>query len=189
MRLAEMVTRRKQLVDLRAAEKNRMHHHLTPLIRKQAEKTLEFFNKQIAELKRLIAKEIAADEDLKRKFERIKQVSGVGIIVAATMLALMPELGTLTRNEAAALIGVAPFVCDSGKFKGKRRIWGGRADPRAALYMAALTAVRKNPIHKAIFDKLRAANKPFKVAIIAIVRKLVMLLNHLLANPDFSLAC
>ena len=129
----------------------------------------------------------AADDALRAKSERLRQVDGVGPIVAATLLAHMPELGEVSRNEASALLGVAPFACESGPRKGARQIYGGRAALRTAIYMAALTAARKNPILKAFYKKLKAT-KPFKVAIVAVMRKLIMLLNHLLKNPDFSLA-
>lgn len=187
LRLAEMVARRAQLVEARVMEGNRLEHHSTPAVIKQARKTIKFFDQQIAEIQKLIAKEIASDDALRAKFERLRQVDGVGFIVAATLLASMPELGKVSRNEASALLGVAPFACDSGPRKGTRQIYGGRAVPRALLYMAALTAARKNPILRAFYKKLRAT-KPFKVAITAVMRKLIMLLNHLLANPHFSLA-
>jgi transposase len=188
MRLTEFATRRDQLVQMRTMEKNRLGHHAIEVVRKQAQKVIAFLSKQIAEFEKLIAQEIASDSELKAKYARITQADGVGPIVAAAMLAHMPELGTLTRNEASALVGVAPFACDSGTFKGKRRIWGGRSVPRCALYMAALGAVRHNPIHKAFYERLRKANKPRKVALVAVMRKLIMLINHLLKNPDFSLA-
>jgi len=146
LRLAEMVSRRAQLVEARIMETNRLEHHSTPVVRKQAQKTIKFFKQQIAEIEKLIKKEIDSDETLKKNFERLCQVDGVGLIVAATLLADMPELGKLSRSEAAALAGVAPHACDSGQFKGTRRIYGGRAAPRSVLYMAALTAARKNPI-------------------------------------------
>ena len=188
LRLSEMVIRREQLLEVRLSEANRNDHQTMPIVEKQTKVLLKLLDKQVKELTKLIAKEIEADELLKAKAERIREVDGIGLIVSATILADMPELGSLSRTEAAALLGVAPFVCDSGKYKGSRRIYGGRAGLRSAIYMAALTAARKNPIHKAFYQKLRAAGKPFKVAMVAVMRKLVVLLNHLLANPDFSLA-
>ena len=101
---------------------------------------------------------------------------------------LCPELGTLTRGQAAALLGVAPFNDDSGQHKGQRHIAGGRYRLRCCLYMAALTAVRVNPIFKAFYQRLRTAGKPAKVALTAVMRKLFILLNHLLKNPNFNLA-
>jgi len=187
LRLAEMVARRGQLVEARVMETNRLEHYSMPVVRKQAQKTIKFFDQQIAGMEKLIAKEIGCDDALSVKFERLRQVDGVGPIVAATLLAYMPELGKVSRNQASALLGVAPFACDSGPRKGTRQIYGGRNVPRALIYMAALTAARKNSILRAFYKKLRAT-KPFKVAIVAVMRKLIMLLNHLLANPDFSLA-
>ena len=100
----------------------------------------------------------------------------------------MPELGRLKRNQAAALLGLAPFVCDSGAERGRRHIWGGRAHLRSLLYMSALHAMLRNRVLKDFYQRLKAAGKPRKVAITALMRKLIVLLNHLLANPDFSLA-
>ena len=185
--LAEMVTRRQQLVAMRVEELNRLEHYILPQILKQSKKTIRYFDREITSLEKAIAKIIDSDADLKAKSDRLRQVQGVGPVVAATLLGHMPELGTISRNSASALIGVAPFVCDSGTYKGQRKIYGGRAAPRAVLYMAAVTAIQKNPILKAFFEKLEA-KKPFKVAIVAVMRKLIMLLNTLLANPDFSLA-
>jgi transposase len=188
LRLAEMVSRREQLLAVRLAESNRLEHHGLSEVRTQAKAMIALINRQIAKLEKLIAKEIAADEVLQKKFERLCEVEGVGFITAATLLASMPELGRVNRKQAAALIGVAPFACDSGKDKGKRRIWGGRAALRGVLYMAALSASNRNPVLKAFYGKLRADNKPFKLAIVAVMRKLIVLLNRLLSKPDFVLA-
>lgn len=188
LRLSEMVIRREQLLEVRLSEANRFDHQTMAAVQKQTKKVIKLLDQQIEDLAKLIAQEIQADESLKAKSDRLRQADGVGPVVAAAILAHMPELGTVSRTQAAALVGVAPFVCDSGKHKGKRRIYGGRVGLRSVIYMAALCAVRMNPIHKAFYKKLRAAGKPFKVAITAVMRKLVVLLNHLLAKPDFSLA-
>jgi transposase len=188
LRLNELVARRTQLLEVRSAEANRREHHSMEIIRKRSAMLIEILSQQIEELTQLIAEEIEADEDFKAKAERLRQVKGVGPVVAAAALAHMPELGSISRSAAASLLGVAPFVCDSGGMKGSRRTFGGRAQLRAVIYMGALNAARANPILKAFYQKLRAAGKPFKVAITAVMRKLIVLLNHLLANPDFSLA-
>ncbi len=109
-------------------------------------------------------------------------------MTATTLLAELPELGTLSRNESAALAGLAPYNCDSGEHRGRRTIRGGRVKVRRVLYMAALVAARHNPILKAFYDRLVAAGKPKKVALVALMRKLIVLLNHLLKNPQFKLA-
>ncbi len=116
------------------------------------------------------------------------QVEGIGEITVASVLAFMPELGSLSRPQAAALLGVAPYVCESGMERGKRHVWGGRANVRTCFYMAAMTAMRDNRILREFYQRLRKAGKPGKVAIVAVMRKLICLLNHLLKNPTFSLA-
>jgi transposase len=114
------------------------------------------------------------------KDDLLQSVPGVGKTVSRTLLASLPELGTLNRKEIAALVGVAPFNCDSGQMRGKRRIWGGRAHVRRALYMAALVATRHNPVLKDFYARLKAAGKPPKVALVACMRKLLTILNAIL---------
>jgi transposase len=143
---------------------------------------------QIDQMDKLIAAQIAADVTLKGQSERLQQVQGVGPVTATTLLADLPELGTLSRNESGALAGVAPYNQDSGAHRGRRTIRGGRVKVRRVLYMAALVASRFNPILKTFYDRLVAAGKPKKVALVAVMRKLIVLLNHLLKNPNFKLA-
>jgi len=119
--------------------------------------------------------------------ERLQQVSGVGRVTALTVVALMPELGTLRDSEAAALAGVAPMNRDSGQHRGQRHIHGGRAALRRVLYMAALTATVHNPILKSFYHRLRQNGKPAKLALTAVMRKLIILLNRLVKNPAFNL--
>jgi transposase len=109
-------------------------------------------------------------------------VPGVGKVLSVTLLAELPELGKLNRKQIAALVGVALYNCDSGKKRGKRAIWGGRASVRSALYMAALSAKRFNPVIKSFYDKLAAAGKPFKVAMTACMRKLLTILNAMMRS-------
>jgi transposase len=118
----------------------------------------------------------------------LQQVIGVGGITAATLLAELPELGRLDRAQVAALAGVAPHERSSGRWRGQRHIGGGRAPVRRVLYMAALVAAQRNPILRQFYQRLRAKGKPAKVALTALMRKLVVLLNHLLKNPNFQLA-
>jgi transposase len=186
--LAELVNRRAQLVETRSAELNRSSHYSDKLLCRQSRQLLALLDRQIAACDKAIAKQIAADEIMKGRAERVQQVAGVGPVVAAVLQAGMPELGTLTECEAAALAGLAPYNCDSGPRKGTRRIWGGRAPVRCALFMAAMTAVRHDPILRAFYIKLCAAGKKPKVALTAVMRKLVVLLNRLLKNPEFKLA-
>ena len=143
--------------------------------------------KQIAECEAAIVSHLAANEALQARAARVQEVPGVGLITAATLLADMPELGSLSDNAAAALAGVAPYNRDSGPFAGTRRIGGGRASVRCALYMAALSAVRHDPIFKDFHQRLLAKGKKKLVALTAVMRKLILLLNRLLKNPDFKL--
>jgi len=186
--LEELMSRREQLVALRTIEKNRQEHHRQKILQVRAQKLLITIEVQIEELEEKVRELIANDAILKSKRERMLQVEGIGEITAASVLAFMPELGSISRAQAAALLGVAPFVCESGMMRGKRHIWGGRANVRTCFYMAAMTAMRDNRILREIYQRLRATGKPGKVAIVAVMRKLICLLNHMLKNPQFSLA-
>lgn len=186
--LEEIMARRAQLVELRSMEVNRREHHRLKLLKVRADKLIITLDLQIEELEAKAREIIASESVLQDKKARMLQVEGIGEITATSVLAFIPELGTLTRAQAAALLGVAPFVCESGMERGKRHIWGGRAHMRACFYMAAMTAMRDNRILREFYGRLRDAGKPGKVAIVAVMRKLVCLLNHMLKNPHFSLA-
>lgn len=188
LKLEEMMSRRQQLVELCNIEGNRLEHYFDAQIIKAAKKLLAYLKAQIKKIEAMAKELIEADALLKTKAERLMLIPGVGLVTSASLLAFMPELGRLKRNQAAALVGVAPFVCDSGTERGRRHIWGGRAHLRALLYMSALHAMMRNRVLKEFYQRLKAAGKPSKVAITAVMRKLIVLLNHLLANPDFSLA-
>ena len=155
---------------------------------RQARQLFRLLEKQIEECDRAITELIAADEQLQAQAERLDAIPGVGAVTAATVLAQLPELGRLSDEAAAALVGVAPCNHDSGNKTGVRHIAGGRAGVRCAIYMAALTAVRHAAILKAFYLRLRAAGKKPKVALVACRRKLVILMNRLLKNPEFQLA-
>lgn len=187
-RLADLCQRRRQLIHTLTVETNRAEHYTDPLCRRQARQLHKTLEKQIQQCDEAIIQLIAGDELLAQKAKRLKTIPGVGPVVAATVLAEMPELGQLNRQTAAALAGVAPYNRDSGGQKGIRHISGGRRPVRTALYMAALSAVRYDRILKEFYLRLRAAGKKPLVAITACMRKLVILMNHLLKNPDFSLA-
>ena len=137
---------------------------------------------QIDSIDLLVKELIEGSRELREKAARLSAVSGVGERTAALVLAQMPELGTLNRREAAALAGLAPFNRDSGRMRGKRTIFGGRRDLRTGLYMAALVASRYNPILRAFYQRLRAAGKPSKLALTAVMRKLLIVLNSALKN-------
>lgn len=187
-RLAELATRRLQLIETRIAQSNRAAHYTDKLCLQQSRQLVRLLEKQMAACDTAIAELIAADEPLKAKAQRLDAIPGVGAVTAATVLAELPELGTISDAAASALVGVAPYNRDSGDHTGARHIAGGRKNLRCALYMAALSAVRCDAILKAFYTRLREAGKKPKVALVAAMRKLVVLMNRLLKNPNFQLA-
>lgn len=184
---ADLIRARQDLVSLITDEINRREHARLPALLKLSHARQRHLEKQLASLDALIDAHVAAQADLAAKTERLQQVCGVGRVTALTVVALMPELGTLRDNEAAALAGVAPMNRDSGQHRGQRHIHGGRAALRRVLYMAALTATVHNPILKAFYHRLRQKGKPAKLALTAVMRKLIILLNRLVKNPAFNL--
>lgn len=150
--------------------------------------TVAFLQKQVHHLETLLKAKIAQSPQLLAKVDRLQQVQGVGALTATALVALMPELGSLSDTQAAALAGVAPFNQDSGAFRGRRQIAGGRSQVRSVLSMAALVASRHNPVLKPLYQRLLARGKAKKLALTALMRKLILLSNRLLKNPDFCLA-
>jgi transposase len=187
-RLEALDTRRRQLIETLVAERHRSAHYTEALCRRQARSLLKVMEKQVAQCEAAIAALIAADEKLQAKADRLDAIPGVGFTTAAVMLAGLPELGTLSDEAVAALAGVAPYNQDSGDKTGARHIAGGRSVVRCALYMAALSAVKHDAILKAFYLRLRTAGKKPKVALVACMRKLVVLMNRLLKNTKFELA-
>lgn len=157
---------------------------LRPLLATQR----KFLVQQIAEVEELIDQHIDQDPDLKRKAERLQQVKGIGPVLAATVLAYVPELGQIESAQLSALLGVAPFAADSGRTCAPRHVRGGRATVRHVLYMAAVSASRHNPILAEFYQRLRANGKPAKVCLVAVMRKMACLMNKLLQDPGFVLA-
>lgn len=186
--LIELVTARQQLVQQRIVVLQQAAGQTLKLTRSLARARLKMLDQQIKKLQTAISAALKQEKALARKAQRLAQVEGIGALTAATCVALCPELGSLTKREVAALVGVAPFNDDSGPRKGQRHIAGGRARLRSTLYMASLTAIRINPILRRFYQQLRLRNKPGKVALTAVIRKLAILLNHLLKNPSFQLA-
>jgi transposase len=184
---AELVRARQDLVGLITEEINRREHARLPTLLKLSHARQKQLEKQLAQLDALLDAHVAAHAELTAKAERLQQVSGVGRVSALTVLALLPELGRIGDAQASALVGVAPLNHDSGQFRGQRHIHGGRAAVRRVLYMAALAATRHNPILKAFYQRLRERGKPAKLALTAVMRKLTVLLNRLLKNPQFIL--
>ena len=188
LKLAALVTRRTQLLELRVAEAQRADTCADADLRQLFTPWLAQMEKQIAKVEALIEALLKAQTTLADQVQRLDDIMGVGRLTAVMVLATMPELGTLNRGQAAALAGLCPYNRDSGQWAGKRCISGGRAEVRRALYMAALSASRSNHLLKPFYDRLIAAGKPAKVALTAVMRKLIVLMNHLLKNPKFSLA-
>jgi transposase len=182
--LAALVTRRRQLQSSVVAETNRREMARTSEARKSVDKHLQWLRKEVARIDAAIARLIASDETWRGQAERLKSVPGVGPATSATLVAELPELGRLNRREISALVGLAPYNHDSGKLRGKRSIWGGRISVRSALYMAALTARRCNPIIRAFANRLEHAGKPFKVILTACMRKLLIILNVLIRTSQ-----
>lgn len=175
--LDALVARRRQLLQLRTMERNRLHMAEHKLPRKSIQKVIDVLDKQIDQLDAAIAKLVESDDDWRQKAQLLESVPGVGTVTSATLVAELPELGKLNRQAIAALAGLAPFNCDSGQHAGQRKVRGGRAGVRTALYMAALTGRRFNPILKRFADRLQAAGKSAKVILTACMRKLLTILN------------
>ncbi len=176
-----LVTRRRQLIDMRTQETNRLTT-ASKLQKKQIDKHIAWLNKRIDELDRGLTKRLRNSEVWRTKDDLMQGIPGVATVTSLSMLAKCPELGTLNRRQIAKLVGIAPLANDSGKRRGKRAIWGGRADVRSVLYMASLSAMRYNAVIKVFADRLRAAGKPPKVVIVACMRKLLTIMNAIIKN-------
>jgi transposase len=186
--LAHWTQRRQQLVHLSVIERNHAEHYSDAFRRRQSQQLCRFLEKQIDQCDKAITKLIAEDPQLAYKASRLQAIPGVGPVVASTILAQMPELGTLNNQTAAALAGVAPYNRDSGAQKGLRSISGGRRVVRNALYMATLNAMRYDRILKEFYQRLLSTGKKPLVAMTACMRKLIILMNRLLKNVLFQLA-
>lgn len=159
-----------------------------PTLKKLLGRQRTFLRKQIEAVEKMIRQHIDRDPDLRSKSERLQQVKGVGPILAATLLAYVPELGKIESPQLSALIGVAPYPKDSGKTHAPRHVRGGRSQVRHVLYMAAVCATRFNPILAAFYQRLKANGKPSKVCLVAVMRKMLCLMNRLIQDPNFTLA-
>jgi len=175
--LAELVTRRRQIVQMIVAEKQREKRQAQPRLRRSIARLVEALQKELSELDRQIDDEIRGSPAWRQKEDLLRSVPGVGRIVSRTLLAELPELGSLDRRQIAALAGLAPWTRQSGKWKGKSFIGGGRASVRTALFMAALVAARHNPVLRDFHQRLITAGKPKLVALTATARKLLTILN------------
>jgi transposase len=189
--LSDLVSRRRALVQVRVAETNRAHDRSPALAAAQSRKLLRLIEQQIEDLDREIARLIEADDDSGGKTKIIDSVPGIGPGTANRLLVELPELGQLNRREIAKLAGLAPLNCDSGRYRGQRRISGGRENVRTCLYMAAFNARRKCDRFKRYFDGLIARGKLYQVAMTACMRKLLVVLNQMVKNnthwnPDLN---
>ena len=179
---ADLAARRRQLIELRTAEHNRRHQaHRAELIA-SIDSVLELLNQQIATLDRQLAELIASDGGWRERDQILQSVSGVAAATSHALIADLPELGQLNHKQIAKLVGVAPLNRDSGKFRGRRAIFGGRSTVRAALYMAAFNAMRCNPQIRGFYTRLRQTGKCYRVAITACMRKLLTILNALVRD-------
>lgn len=177
--LNELVARRRQLVTLRTAEKNRTDKATSKIVKQSVEKIVEHLVDEIKTIDLEIARLVESDDQWKGKSELLRSTPGVGVTTAATLIAELPELGQLNRQKISALVGVVPFNRDSGQFRGRRSIFGGRRAVRSVLYMAALTARRHNPVIRKFADRLKAQGKLPKVILVACMRKLLIMLNSM----------
>jgi len=175
--LQALVSRRRDLVEMRVAERNRLRQSESAWVKKSIEEIIDTFAKLIEAIDLEIESHIKGSPIWQVQEDLLRSVPGIGKVVSRSMLAELPELGRLTRRKIAALVGLAPIARDSGAFRGRRMIGGGRATVRAALYMAAVSAIRCNPTITAMYKRLIAAGKPAKVAITACMRKLLVILN------------
>lgn len=180
--LQELLARRRQLLVRITAEKQRLAKVAGRVIARSLKTTIETLERQLDLIDRAIGQLIEADPALAERLERLETVPGIGDVSARTLLAELPELGCVSRHEIAALTGVAPINRDSGRYRGKRRIQGGRVEVRAPLDMATLVAIRHNPLIRPFYRRLREAGKLAKVALVACMRKLLTLLDAMLRD-------
>lgn len=173
-----LLDRRRQLLGMLTQERNRLDL-TSPNMKKGLQRHIDFLEKELKGLDQEIQHAMSSDPEWKAKDECLQKVMGVGPTLSLALAGAVPELGTLNRKKIAALIGVAPFNCDSGKKRGERHIFGGRRHVRNVLYMATLSAVRCNPIIRAYYQHLRSNGKKFKVAMVACMRKLLIHLNSI----------
>lgn len=180
--LDAQVARRRQLVDMLTAESNRLGQVADPDVRKQIQRHIKWLQREVKSVDTDLSDTIRRSPLWRAKDDLMQSVPGVGRVTSLTLLADFPQLGTLHRKQAAALGGLAPFNVDSGTFTGRRRVWGGRADVRSVLYMAALSAIRWNPAIREFYQRLLRTGKAKKVALVACARKLLVILNAILRD-------
>lgn len=182
--LAALVTRRRQLLDMLGAEQRRLPQAGTARVQRDLRAHIRWLERRIQDADDDLTRAVQASPVWRVQEDLLRSVPGIGPVVARTLLAQLPELGHLDRRAIAALVGVAPFNRDSGRWRGRRAIWGGRAPVRAALYMAALVATQHNPRLRRRYQQLRAAGKPAKVALVAVMHTLLTILNAMVRHQQ-----
>jgi transposase len=185
--LEGVLTRRRQLLEMRTAESNRLAQlvgHGQRAVKQSLKKHIAYLDRELAMTDTELGRMIRESPVWRERDDLLQTVPGIGPVVARTLLGALPELGQLNRRAIAKLVGVAPLNRDSGTWRGRRSIHGGRASVRAAVYMAALVAARCNPVIKAFYHRLLATGKPKKVALIACTRKLLTIVNHMLRTGE-----
>lgn len=180
--LRELIARRKELMDTLTAETNRRAVTRTPVVQKNIQKHIQWLEKQVENLNRQIEQHVQANPRWQAQEDLLSSMCGIGQVTADTLLAYLPELGTLTRREVAALVGVAPYCHESGKWRGRRFIERGRAVVRCALYMAARSAKRWNPAIRQLAERLEQKGKAWKVIMVACMRKMLVTLNAMMRD-------
>jgi transposase len=180
--IQQLVARRRQLIDLRVMESNRLEITRSKAARKSIEAVLKTLQRQIESIEDALQALVQSDDEWRQKTQLVQSVPGLGGVTATTLVADVPELGQLNRQQISALVGLAPYNRDSGQQQGKRSISGGRKSVRSVLYMAALAARRCNPVIKAFADRLTQHGKPFKVVLTACMRKLLVIVNSLVKS-------
>jgi transposase len=185
--LTALIRRRAQIVDLLVTQRLQADQLTLPALRRQAKRLVRRLEQDVVEIEAQLQQLRLQATTLHARAQKLEAITGVGTITALGVLAELPELGTLNRQQAAALAGLAPHPRESGQWRGQRHIGGGRAPVRRALYMAAMVAARSNQILRVFYQRLRDAGKPSKVALTAVMRKLIVLMNHTLKHPNFVL--
>ena len=180
--LADLIARRRQIVEMIGAESQREKRISVPRLRASIQRVITTLRQELAALDTDLNDAVRGTPAWREKEDLLASVPGIGPVIARTMIAELPELGTLDRKQIAALAGLAPFTRQSGQWKGRSFIGGGRTTVRTALYMGALVAMRYNPVLRAFFTRLRKAGKPAKVALIAVARKLLTILNAIVRD-------
>ncbi|NOJ28367.1 MAG: IS110 family transposase [Nitrososphaera sp.] len=180
--LEALVNRRRQLIEMRVAESNRLGSSSDKKVQSNIKAHIQWLENQLDHLDKDLSQTIKDSPVWREKDELLQSVPGIGPVASFTLLTSMPELGSVSNKKIAALAGLAPFNRDSGTLRGKRQIWGGRANVRTALYMPTLNATRHNPVIMAFYKRLRLAGKAAKVAITACMRKLLTILNSMFKN-------